>query len=408
MSIPPPDLRRLLGVAERAARAGGTVIRTKHAAAGAGPATQKGTGDYVTEIDLASEKTIAMRLRGETPDIPILAEEEGGETGQRYWVVDPLDGTTNFLHGLPIVGVSVALILEGRPVAGCVHAPFSDETYTAVVGGGAHLAKGREPAIKLNVSDRPVQEAVVATGFPFRHKEMIPRHLAVLRKSLERFEDLRRPGAASLDLAWVAAGVFEGFFELGLSSWDVAAGALLIEEAGGVVSDWEGGDTFLGGDIIAGSPEVHEALLELTRSEAAAPAPPSIDAPSSPVQSAHPSPPAEAVTPRPAPSSAPSPSLEQSEELPAVPSYDLDEDWEAIRDREVLADLSSLESDDEIGSSQEDGAGDGEDDPIDEADLLDEDDPDGPTGHVGMRGVPRPAEPVTPPFGGSAFPTRPS
>jgi myo-inositol-1(or 4)-monophosphatase len=115
----------------------------------------------------------------------------------------------------------------------------------------------------LRISERDPAEAIVATGFPFRHKERIPRYLAAFERSLERFEDLRRPGAASLDLAWVAAGVFDGFFELGLAPWDVAAGGLLIEEAGGTVTDWSGGPDYLSGNILAGSPAVHRELLAI-------------------------------------------------------------------------------------------------------------------------------------------------
>jgi myo-inositol-1(or 4)-monophosphatase len=177
-----------------------------------------------------------------------------------------LDGTTNFLHRFPAVAVSVALVEDGRPVVGVVHAPFLDETYRAARGGGAQVTRGAgAPEEPLGVSDRPVEQGVVGTGFPFRRKDLLPRYLATMTRALERFEDLRRPGAAALDLAWVASGVFDGFFELSLNAWDVAAGALLIEEAGGVVTDWNGGDGYLAGDILAGSPPVHAALLELAR-----------------------------------------------------------------------------------------------------------------------------------------------
>jgi myo-inositol-1(or 4)-monophosphatase len=256
------DLNALLSLAERAAAAGGEVVRS---ALGTVPAERKGAGDYVTEIDRASERVIAERLTGGDPAFPVLGEETGGETADRYWVVDPLDGTTNFLHGFPIVGVSIALIEDGRPVVGVVRAPFLDETYAAVRGAGASIERGSGAPQPLHVSDRPADRAVVATGFPFRRKQVLPRYLDVLRRCLERFEDLRRPGAASLDLAWVAAGVFDGFFELGLSSWDVAAGALLIEEAGGVVTDWTGGPGYLSGDILAGPAAVHAELLAIAR-----------------------------------------------------------------------------------------------------------------------------------------------
>lgn len=249
---------RYRDVARRAALEGGRIIREAGGRAGAIDA--KGAGDYVTEVDHAAEEAIERLLAWETPDIPVIGEEHGGREADRYWLVDPVDGTTNFVHGHPVVGVSVALLVEGRPEAGAVHAPFLDTTFTAARGHGANQ-DGRP----FRVSSRHPAEAVVGTGFPFRQKERLPRYERVLHAALERFEDLRRPGVASLDLAWTAAGVFDGFFELGLSPWDVAAGALLIEEAGGVVTDWSGGPDYLAGDILAGPPAVHEVLLELAR-----------------------------------------------------------------------------------------------------------------------------------------------
>ncbi|HEX5950576.1 MAG TPA: inositol monophosphatase family protein, partial [Actinomycetota bacterium] len=219
-------------LAEVAARLGGEVVA---AALGAGVAVDvKGAGDYVTEVDRRSEHAIASFLEGAT-GVPVVGEERGGDTGERYWLVDPLDGTTNFVHGFWAVGVSVALVEGGRPSAGAVHAPLLRQTWVAARGLGAWAALGEgDGRRRLAVSARPTERAVVGTGFPFRRKELLGRYLGVLRGALERFEDVRRPGAAALDLAWVAAGVFEGFFELALSPWDVAAGALLIQEAGGV------------------------------------------------------------------------------------------------------------------------------------------------------------------------------
>jgi myo-inositol-1(or 4)-monophosphatase len=219
----------------------------------------------VTEVDLASERAITAVLADETPAIPVLGEESGGRTAERYWLVDPLDGTTNFLHAFPVVGVSVALVVGGRPAAGCVHAPFLSETFAAARGSGCFrwsVSDGIPPRT-VHVGGRSPAQAIVATGFPFRRKEYLPRYLGMLRQALELFEDLRRPGAASLDLAWSAAGIFDGFFELGLGPWDVAAGGLLVEEAGGRVTDWAGGPDFLSGDVLAGPPAIHEALLQL-------------------------------------------------------------------------------------------------------------------------------------------------
>jgi myo-inositol-1(or 4)-monophosphatase len=252
-------------VAERGVLRGAEIVRERTERA----ATEKGAGDYVTDVDVASERAIVELLRTETPDVPVLGEEEGGarlSAGGRAWVVDPLDGTTNFVHGFPVVGVSVALVEDGIPVAGAVAAPFLRERTIAASGAGAIRIDERGRRRRASVSDRPPPRAIVGTGFPFRRKENLPRYLRVFEGALERFEDLRRPGAAALDLAWVAAGVFDGFFELGLSPWDVAAGALLIREAGGVVSDWAGGEGWLGGDILAGPPTVHAELLRLATS----------------------------------------------------------------------------------------------------------------------------------------------
>jgi myo-inositol-1(or 4)-monophosphatase len=276
-------LEELRELAAAGVETGGRVVRE-----GAGrraEASDKGLpGDYVTEVDLASERAIRRMLEQATPGIPVVGEESGGEAGDRYWLVDPLDGTVNYLHGFWAVGVSVALVEEGRPVAGAVHAPFLGTTWTASLGGGSSRRQGDGPAEPIRVGDREVERAVVGTGFPFRHKELVPRYLEAFRAAFGRFEDLRRPGAAALDLAWVADGTFDGFFELSLGAWDVAAGAVLIQEAGGVVTDWSGGPGFLGGDILAGSPAVHAVLLEVARPAGApsGPSPADSDPPSAP------------------------------------------------------------------------------------------------------------------------------
>lgn len=225
-----------------------------------GAAELKGLGDYVTATDRRAETAILEVLAREASGVAVLAEEGGGRRATTMWAVDPLDGTTNFTRGFPIVGVSVALI-EGRvPVAGAVLAPFLDLEFTAARGKGAFRNGERLP------QHRRVEPAaaVVATGFPFRNRALLPRYLAVMQRALAGFEDLRRAGAASLDLAWTAASTFDGFFELGLSTWDVAAGALLVLEAGGRVTDWSGEDAWIDtGDIVAAAPPVHEALLQL-------------------------------------------------------------------------------------------------------------------------------------------------
>jgi myo-inositol-1(or 4)-monophosphatase len=227
-----------------------------------GAADVKGAGDYVTAWDRRSESAILEVLAREAPGIAVLAEERGGARAGTMWAVDPLDGTTNFTRGFPSVGVSVGLLDGGLPALGVVIAPFFDKEFAAARGEGATLNGERLPALRaLDPS-----KAVVATGFPFRNKKLLPRYLSVMEGALERFEDLRRAGAAALDLAWTAAGTFDGFFELGLNTWDVAAGAALVIEVGGRVTDRSGGDGWAeSGNILAASPAVHQALLELAR-----------------------------------------------------------------------------------------------------------------------------------------------
>src|SRR5262249_35582348 len=200
-------------------------------------------------------------LQRETPDIPILSEEAGGERAERYWAVDPLDGTTNFMIGFPAWSVSVALVDHFTPIAGAIHAPHLQLTFTAARGFGA-----QQGYRKLRVSERRPEQAIVATAFPFRARHLMSRFRPAFDAVFERSEDIRRVGSASLDLAWVAAGVWDGYFELNLRDWDVAAGALLVEEAGGIVTDWQGGGDYLKGDVVAGSPQTHAMLLDAIRS----------------------------------------------------------------------------------------------------------------------------------------------
>jgi myo-inositol-1(or 4)-monophosphatase len=225
---------------------------------------QKAPGDWVSEVDLQSENAIRAILMRDSK-LPVFGEEHGGEEFDTGWLVDPLDGTANFLHGFDAVGVSIGLIDNGVPVAGVVHAPLLDRCFSAARGRGAFRDGER-----LHVSERAPAQAIVATGFPFRRKDLVPRYQRAFQEAFTRFEDLRRVGAASLDLCWAGAGVFDGFFELQLGPWDVAAGAIIVREAGGVVTDWDGDpDAWLrSGNILAGPPTVHGALLEISKSTA--------------------------------------------------------------------------------------------------------------------------------------------
>jgi myo-inositol-1(or 4)-monophosphatase len=252
------DLDHLLDVALEAARIGGTIVREEFGAPR--EVREKAPGDWVSAADLRSEEAVRAALVAATPDIPVLGEEGGGERATLGWLVDPLDGTANFLHGLEAVGVSVGLVDDGVPIVGVVNAPLLDRVYSARLGGGAF-----RDGEAIRVSTRAPAQAICATGFPFRHKELIEGYLRVLTAAMHSLEDLRRIGGASLDLSWTAQGVFDGYFELSLGPWDVAAGGLIVREAGGVVTDWAGDEKqwLWSGNIVAAPPAVHEFLLTL-------------------------------------------------------------------------------------------------------------------------------------------------
>jgi myo-inositol-1(or 4)-monophosphatase len=252
------DLDRLLAVALDAAHIGGAIVAEEFGAPR--EVREKAPGDWVSAADLRSEEAVRNALLAAVPDIPVLGEEGGGERAALGWLVDPLDGTANFLHGLEAVGVSIGLVENDVPIVGVVDAPLLGRTYSARLGGGAFLDDA-----PIRVSERAPAQAICATGFPFRRKHLIDGYLAVFAAAMHSLEDLRRIGGASLDLSWTAGGVFDGYFELALGPWDVAAGGLIVREAGGVVTDWAGDDTewLASGNIVAASPTVHEFLLEL-------------------------------------------------------------------------------------------------------------------------------------------------
>jgi myo-inositol-1(or 4)-monophosphatase len=256
------DLDTLLAAALRGAAVGAEVVRD--AFGRAGNVREKGPGDWVSDADTGSERAVRESLYEAAPELAFFGEEGGGERADVGWFVDPLDGTANFVHGFPVVGVSVALVAAGEPVVGVVHAPLLGDVYSARRGGGA-FRNGEA----IRVSERPPGAAICATGFPFRAKrERLPEYLPVFERALLSFEDLRRAGAASLDLAWTAAGVFDGYFEQNLGTWDVAAGGVIVREAGGVVTDWQGDPTrwLTSGDVVAAPPAVHDRILSIIAS----------------------------------------------------------------------------------------------------------------------------------------------
>lgn len=224
---------------------------------------EKGAHDFVTAADHAAEDAVREEILRRHPDHQILGEEGDKvslDNDGPLWIVDPLDGTTNFIHGYPVFAVSVACAVEGRVVAGAILDPSRGDLYAAARGAGAMLNGHFLTASKRTSLD----EALIATGFPFRRIERLESFLGTFREVLRRASGIRRPGSAALDLASVAAGRMDGFWEEGLGPWDIAAGGLMIEEAGGVISDFGGGARYLEtGAVVAGSGGVHAELREI-------------------------------------------------------------------------------------------------------------------------------------------------
>jgi len=234
----------------------------------------KGVVNPVTETDTAAEKLIVARLRAVFPDHRILAEEGGGDEwrapGPPIWLVDPLDGTNNFAHGFPHVSISLALLAESQPVVGVIHDPLRGETFAATAGGGAAL-----DGQSIRVSNvEHLAGAFLATGFPYDRRTAPDNNVERLDHFLRRSLGVRRAGAATLDLAYVACGRLDGFWEIRLKPWDVAAGVLLMREAGGKVTDFQGGPNCLSGEfIVASNGRIHDQMLRVIREGAAAPRP---------------------------------------------------------------------------------------------------------------------------------------
>lgn len=230
---------------------------------------EKSRNDLVSAADLASERAIINAVRQRFPTHRILSEEAGwsGSDGSApTWIVDPLDGTTNFIHGLPQFAVSIGVAVDDDVVFGVILDPCRDDLFSAARGRGA-----RWNGAPCRVSKRRgLEGALLATGFPFKAHRLLDTFLDIFRDVFLRCKAIRRPGAAALDLAYTACGLFDGFFEFELSAWDVAAGSLLVEEAGGIVTDMVGGADFLdSGNVVCGPPEVHRELLEVVGSHRA-------------------------------------------------------------------------------------------------------------------------------------------
>ena len=258
------SIHPMLNVAIKAARAAGVIINRAALDVESVRVSQKMANDFVTEVDHASENIIIDTLLTAYPDHGILAEESGQTRGNpnadNIWIIDPLDGTTNFIHGFPFYCVSIALQSRGKLEQAVVYDPTRNDLFTSTRGRGAFMNDRR-----LRVSKRiRLQECLISTGFPFRPDDDFAAYLKVMAEVMQRTAGLRRPGAAALDLAYVAAGFSDGFFETGLQPWDMAAGSLLITEAGGLVGNFTGEADYLHQrECMAASPKIYAQLVPL-------------------------------------------------------------------------------------------------------------------------------------------------
>ena len=252
----------MLNIAVRAARAGGDFISRYIDRVDSLSITEKSRNDFVSEVDKGAEKAIIDVIRKSYPDHSILAEESGMHKGNEYeWIIDPLDGTTNFLYGFPQFAVSIAVRHKDRIIHGVVYNPLSQELFSASRGDGAQL-NGRRIRVTARKS---LEGALLGTGIPYRDNQLhfLDAYLEMMKALIPGTAGIRRPGSAALDLAFVAAGRLDGFWELDLNIWDIAAGVLLVEEAGGLVGDMNGGMDFLkSGNVVAGNPKVFKGMLQ--------------------------------------------------------------------------------------------------------------------------------------------------
>ena len=262
--MPSPNLHPMINVAIKAAREAGKIINRAALDVESVRVSQKQVNDFVTEVDQASEQIIIETLLTAYPDHGILAEESGQEHGAKdsefVWIIDPLDGTTNFIHGFPVYCVSIALAVKGKVEQAVIYDPTRNDLFTATKGRGAYMNDRR-----LRVSKRiRIQDCLIATGFPFRPGDDFKTYLSMMADVMQRCAGLRRPGSAALDLAYVAAGFTDGLFETGLSPWDVAAGSLLVTEAGGLVGNFTGEADFLHQkECLAASPKIYAQMVSL-------------------------------------------------------------------------------------------------------------------------------------------------
>ncbi len=257
-------LHPMLNVAIKAARAAGSIINRAALDVDMLKVSSKAPNDFVTEVDKAAELAIIEVLLAAYPGHGILAEESGNQHGAKHseyvWIIDPLDGTTNFIHGFPVYAVSIALAFKGQVQQAVVYDPTRNDMFYASKGRGAFMNDKR-----LRVSKRTrMAESLIGTGFPFRKGDNFKRYLQMFEVVMTNCAGLRRPGAAALDLCYVAAGSYDGFFETGLNPWDIAAGSLIITEAGGLIGNFTGeADYLYQREVVAGNPKIYGQLVQM-------------------------------------------------------------------------------------------------------------------------------------------------
>lgn len=252
----------MLNIAVRAARAAGDIIVRNMDRLDRIKVVTKQNNDFVSNVDHMSEQAIISTIKQAYPEHGILAEESGSqaENSEYQWIIDPLDGTTNYLHGFPQFAVSIALKHKNRLEVGVIYDPVSQELFTAIRGDGAKL---NDKKIRVT-NHKGLNNALLGTGFPYYDQSYIDTYLETMKALMQKTAGIRRPGSAALDLAWLAAGRIDGFWEFNLKSWDIAAGALIVREAGGIVSDFQNKDGYLqSGDIIAAAPKVFPEMLKI-------------------------------------------------------------------------------------------------------------------------------------------------
>lgn len=250
----------MLNTAVKAARRAGSLINRASLDLDRLTVRHKSANDFVTEVDQLAEQAIIEILLDAYPKHAILAEESGSRGDSEFqWIIDPLDGTTNYLHSFPQYAISIALLHKGVLTHAVVYDPVRNDLFTATRGAGAFRNDRR-----IRISKRTqLKDALIGTGFPFRDFTHMDAYLGMFKDMIQKTSGVRRPGSAALDLAYVAAGHLDGFWEIGLAPWDIAAGALLVTEAGGLVGDFEGNETYLdSGNIVAGNPKIFAQVLQ--------------------------------------------------------------------------------------------------------------------------------------------------